>query len=112
MSNESFGSEDVDSRFHKAALKKFQFDLEADFPSLSQAADLKPRLVTQSRPIPITHGFAAADITGSSQENVPGDNGSCLKRRRKRYPAQRVSALNLVIVIYAITEHLIIWVDR
>lgn len=110
--SESCGSEDAELplRFGRAGKsghgrKKFQFDLEADFPSLSQAkvTDPKPRpgpLVSQSKPITITQGFAAADHTsttaGSSLENGATGETSGLKRRRKRFPCQRVSAFNLV----------------
>lgn len=120
--SESCGSEDAVELPHKFGRagksshgrKKFQFDLEADFPSLSQAkinnqtGDPKPTrsgagpLVSQSRPIAITQGFAAADHTsttaGSSLENGAGELlvNSGLKRRRKRFPCQRVSAFNFV----------------
>jgi hypothetical protein len=120
--SESCGSEDASElplKFGRAGKsshgrKKFQFDLEADFPSLShskvnnQGGDVKLTrsgggpVVSQSRPIAITQGFAAADHTsttaGSSLENGAGEvpaNGG-LKRRRKRFPCQRVSAFNLV----------------
>lgn len=113
--SESYGSEEAELplRFGRAggksgnSRKKFQFDLEADFPSLSQTKapnDAKPArtsgpVVSQSRPIAITQGFAAADHTsttaGSSFENGAGETVG-LKRRRKRFPCQRVSAFNLV----------------
>ena len=124
--SESCGSEDASElplKFGRAGKsshgrKKFQFDLEADFPSLShskvnnQGGDVKLTrsgggpVVSQSRPIAITQGFAAADHTsttaGSSLENGAGEvpaNGG-LKRRRKRFPCQRVSAFNLVWKIH------------
>ncbi len=114
--SESYGSEEAELplRFGRAggksgnSRKKFQFDLEADFPSLSSQTktpnDVKPArtsgpVVSQSRPIAITQGFAAADHTsttaGSSLENRAGETVG-LKRRRKRFPCQRVSAFNLV----------------
>ena len=118
LSVESFGSEDRDHHQHhrgeprhhprqhlqrvKTSLKKFQFDLEADFPSLSQAADLKPRVVAQSRPITITHGFATADQTASSQENTAAaaaaasSDAAGIKRRRKRHSARQGVSLNAV----------------
>lgn len=100
--------------------KKFQFDLEADFPSLmSQAAkpstiagELKATtttrpVVSQSRPIAITQGFAPADHTsttttaGSSLENgACGDPAPALKRRRKRFPCQRATAFVQVHFYY------------
>ena len=104
--SESFGSEDLAERRRlqrktssAVNVKKFQFDLDADFPSLSEA------LVTQSRPMTITHGFApVGDHAASSQENVAADAAAAaatsgtaaLKRRRKRHPCQRVTALNVV----------------
>lgn len=121
--SESCGSEDAGElpvKFGRAGKsshgrKKFQFDLEADFPSLShskvnnQSGDVKLArsggggpVVSQSRPIAITQGFAAADHTsttaGSSLENGGGEipTSGGLKRRRKRFPCQRVSAFNLV----------------
>lgn len=105
--SESYGSEEAEPHHRagrkedKKSRKKFQFDLEADFPSLSQAVDLKQRpVISQSRPIAITQGFAAADHTsaGSSLEN--GAEVACagaLKRRRKRFPCQRVSTVNNVV---------------
>lgn len=97
--SESYGSEEAEPHRRKEkGRKKFQFDLEADFPSLSQAADAKQRpVVTQSRPINITQGFAAADHTsaGSSLETGAEAAGG-MKRRRKRFPCQRTSAVNVV----------------
>lgn len=116
--SESYGSAEeghtprsVRERGGKAA-KKFQFDLEADFPSLSQAPSKllaagaangrTGPIISQSRPIAITQGFATADQTGSSLENNgQGDNGgasggAALKRRRKRFSSQRAGGLNLV----------------
>lgn len=108
--SESYGSEEADipARFGRKSghgRKKFQFDLEADFPSLSQAKEPKPTrsgpVVSQSCPIAITQGFAAADNTsttaGSSLENnSAGEASAAVKRRRKRIPyQQRVSAFNV-----------------
>ena len=92
--------------------KKFQFDLEDDFPSPS-SLKVPPSgahlvklsrsgpVVSQSRPIAITQGFAAADQTtsptaGSSLENGAAGETVALKRRRKRFPCQRATAFNLV----------------
>ncbi len=95
-----------------ACKKKFQFDLEADFPCLS-ADSIKPAAVSapvatsvgprgaasHSRPIPIAGiSFATADNTGSSLEN--GGANDCtggvaaggVKRRRRKFPSQRVAA--------------------
>ena len=119
MSAESFGSEEHihDHHHHyqprhprhhlhhvKTSLKKFQFDLDADFPSLSQATDSKPRIAGQSRPITITHGFAAADHLASSQENAAplasGDAATGIKRRRKRHPPSQRVSLNAVYLYF------------
>ena len=122
--SESYGSEEAELpiiRFGRASggqrsgngRKKFQFDLDADFPSLSSqkvapsgAADVvklsrSGPVVSQSRPIAITQGFAAADQTtsttaGSSLENGAAGETVALKRRRKRFPCQRATAFNLV----------------
>ena len=89
---------------------RLEFDLEADFPSLSRAADLKtaPRgcPAAHSRPIPISnqgHGhahFASADQGESSLENTAanGDAASIgVKRRRRKFPSQRQASAAHVV---------------
>lgn len=117
--SESFGSEEAleskavggrggrnrGSGRHDRVPKKFQsFDLEADFPSLSQASrsGAPPAIVSQSKPISITQGFATADLTGSSLEEpvCSAGSGSGLKRRRKRFPSARSGTAVIVSFIY------------
>lgn len=100
FSEEGCASEDTEPRFGRSSMAghhKFHLDLDADFPSLSQAADIKPRLPPTTRPIPIAvHvGFAAADNTGSSVENVASE-AQCIKRRRRKFSSHRPSAASVV----------------
>lgn len=117
--SESCGSEEAEPqraagrKDDKKARKKFQFDLDADFPSLSQAADLKQRpALSQSRPIAIAHGFAAADHT-STTAGSSLDAGAevvavgALKRRRKRFPCQRATQNAVILTEKTITAVLI-----
>ena len=112
-----------------ACKKKFQFDLEADFPCLSADSN-KPAAVSvpvanvvgpratasHSRPIPIAGvSFAAADNTGSSLENgganecTGGAAAGGVKRRRRKFPSQRVAAAVNVVCSRNFVYFLISW---